>query len=316
MAVDIKTLFKLENEKLIKYGSLGLGILILLIGLVLVFNPFFQTIGVFVLFLGALMSIIPSSLFAYFNFSKYKAMENDFPRFLRDFAEAKKSGMTFQDSFRSRVHTDYGALNPEIARAAHKLSWGVPFMDVMKSMSERLKYSGIMKRSFTIILEAFNAGGDVSEVVDDLSNDIKVIKGLDDSRKSEMSQQVIMMYFISFLFVAITLMLYNILIPLVSSGLGDVNAFSSSSFGSSGGMEDVSLDYCSLAPFVCSICVPFGFGEGQLCYFEALFFMMAIVQAVVSGIMAGEISEGSAAAGVKHALFLSIVVFIVFIVFG
>ena len=310
MAFDVKSFFKQENEKLIKRGSLVLGALFILFGLALAFDPLLQPFGIIVLFFGAIVSVIPSSLYAYFNFSKYNKMEEEFPRFLRDFAEAKKSGMTFQDALKSRMNTDYGELNPEIAKSVHQLSWGMPFMQVMASLAERVKYSAIMKRSFTIILEAFNAGGDVTEVMDDLSTDIKTIKGLHDERKSDMSQQVIMMYFISVLFLVISLMMYNILIPLVSSGLVDVNLFGSSS----GASDDV--DYCTLAPFVCVVCVPFGFGEGQLCYFEALFFVMAIVQAITSGLMAGEISEGSAAAGVKHAIFLAVVAFIVFLVFG
>ena len=220
--------------------------------------------------------------------------------------------MTFQDALRSRMNTDYGELNSEIAKSVHQLSWGMPFVQVMASMAERLKYSVVMKRSFTIILEAFNAGGDVTEVMDDLSTDIKKIKELHDERKADMSQQVVMMYFISFLFLVIALMMYNIMMPLVSSGLMDINLFGATDSSSS--VKDI--EYCSMVPFVCSICVPFGFGEGQLCYFEALFFLMALIQAITSGLMCGEISEGSTASGFKHALFLSAVAFIVFIVFG
>ncbi|MEA3229468.1 MAG: type II secretion system F family protein [archaeon] len=309
MSLNLRILFRHENEKLIKYGSIVLGLFIIILGLFIMFVSSLQSTGIVVMILGAVTSVLPSSLYAYFNFSKYSRMEEYFPRFLRDFAEAKKSGMTFPDAFKSRMNTDYGELNEEIARASHQLSWGMPFVHVMSSMSKRLKYSPIMRRSFTIILEAFNAGGDVTDVMDDLSTDIKNIKEINDERKSEMSQQVIMMYFVSFLFLGITLMLYHILIPLISSGMMTVNVSGSSA------MAEV-VDYCTYVPFLCSICLPFGFGEGQLCYMEALFFVMAIVQAITSGLIAGEINEGSVAAGVKHALFLMVAAFIVFIIFG
>ena len=312
MAFDINILFRHENEKLIKHGSLITGVIFIIFGLFLTFNSMFQSLGIIILFSGAIISVVPSALYSYINFSKYSKMEDQFPRFLRDFAEAKKSGMTFQDALRSRMNTDYGELNPEIAKSVHQLSWGIPFVQVMASMAKRLKYSTVMKRSFTIILEAFNAGGDVTEVMDDLSTDIKTIKELHDERKADMSQQVVMMYFISFLFLVIALMMYNIMMPLVSSGLMDVSLFGASD----NSVSESDIEYCSMVPFVCSICVPFGFGEGQLCYFEALFFLMALIQALTSGLMCGEISESSAAAGVKHALFLSVVAFIVFIVFG
>ncbi len=305
----IRSLFKKDNEIIIKQGSIIGGIMLILLGILIILFTSLTFVGIIFLMLGAVISILPSSLFVYFNFSKYSKMEDQFPRFLRDLAEAKKSGMTFQDAFKSRMNTDYGLLNPEIAKANNELSWGIPFIKVMKNLSDRLSYSSLMRRSFTIILEAFNAGGDVTDVMDDLSTDIKTIKNIDDERKSEMSQQVIMVYFISFLFVAITLMLYHVLIPLLNSDFASI--FSASGMGSA---SDV--NYCAYASWLCSICVPFSFGEGTLCYMEAIFFLMSMVQAITSGFIAGEINEGSLVAGVKHSLFLLSMVFIIFIIFG
>ncbi|MFN6992553.1 MAG: hypothetical protein ACK4MM_07540 [Fervidobacterium sp.] len=46
----------------------------------------------------------------------------------------------------------------------------------------------------------------------------------------------------------------------------------------------------------------------------ALFFSMVIVQAICGGLVAGQISEGSIKAGIKHSLILLVVTFGIFFI--
>lgn len=310
---------KARKEKTIKLGSLAGGALMLLVGLGLLAAGL-QTLGVTAILLGAVTTVLPSTIFTYAAYAKYAAMENEFPRFLRDLAEGKKSGMTFPQALAARRESDYGALSEEIRRASNQLSWGVPFEKVIAYMGKRVSKSPVMKRTFLIILEAFKSGGDVTGVMEDLSGDLQTLKEIEAERKAAMSQQIVMMYFISVLFLGIIMMLYHLLIPMISI----------ETMGEGGGMMAMGAgggaDYCSSAAFLCAVCPVFGFGEivaeaselmtQNMCYFESLFFFMAMIQAVGSGIVAGEIGEGSAAAGIKHGLVLASIALVVFVVFG
>jgi len=40
------------------------------------------------------------------------------------------------------------------------------------------------------------------------------------------------------------------------------------------------------------------------CYYISLFFFMSVIQAFFSGLVAGQISEGSLISGIKHSLIL------------
>ncbi|MBW6451863.1 MAG: type II secretion system F family protein [DPANN group archaeon] len=316
---EIKSKTKINTSSILKYGSIFLGFVIIFVGATFLMSGASKQVGMVLFMVGALVSIVPSSILSYLHFSKYRNMELEFPRFLRDLGEAKKSGMTFPQAFVSRRDTKYGQLSEEIRKASNQLSWGIPFSKVLTMIVERLKESALLRRTFTIIIEAFNAGGDVSEVLDDLSNDVQTLKEIDAERTSALSQQVIMMYFISFLFLGIILMLFNLLIPMLSAdGLGSIS-----------GAEGGALVYCEYAEFLCSLCDGFNW-EGtvaakqasyndrvtarQLCYFKSLFFMMALIQAIGSGLISGEMSEGSVKAGVKHCLILGIVTVSIFMI--
>lgn len=314
----IKNEMKLDANTIIKYGSLFLGIILIFVSITLLTSGTSKRMGILLLMGGALVIIVPSSILSYMHFSRYKNMELEFPRFLRDLGESKKSGMTFPQAVVSRKDTKYGPLSEEIMKASNQLSWGMPFVKVLQQITERVKESALLRRTFTIIIEAFNAGGDVSEVLDDLSEDVQTLKEIDAERTSALSQQVVMMYLISFLFLGIVMMLFNLLIPMLSSeGLGGIAG------------EGGALVYCDYAQFICNVCEAFNWegtveskvstpGEKltsrQLCYFKSLFFFMAFVQSIGSGLISGEMSEGSIRAGVKHCLILGVVTVGVFMI--
>ena len=46
--------------------------------------------------------------------------------------------------------------------------------------------------------------------------------------------------------------------------------------------------------------------QGGTCYYNALFVLMAVVQGIFSGLVAGQIGEGSVSAGVKHSIIMTI----------
>ncbi len=298
-----------EEEKkkatLIMVSSLLVGIVIVFVGLVLSFGSSSSFAPLIVLF-GVLVMTLPYSLYSYFKFSEMDKIESAFPQFLRDFAEDKKSGMTFPEALMSRKDTDYGPLSKYIRKAANQLSWGVPFETVMQRLANSLSSSQLIEKSFAIINEAFNAGGNVGELMTTLASDVRTLKDLDDERRSVMSSQIATMYFIFFFFLVIVVMLYKLLVPMISEN--------SLTMGFGGG-EVTPPDYCNVAGFVCSVCPTFGFQEGNLCYFGGLFFFMAMIQAVCNGLIAGEIGSGSISAGVKHTIIMISLAFVAFMVF-
>jgi len=49
----------------------------------------------------------------------------------------------------------------------------------------------------------------------------------------------------------------------------------------------------------------FALGTGGGCYYNALFILMAVIQGILTGLVAGQIGEGSVIAGVKHSIIMT-----------
>ncbi len=273
-------------------------------------------VGILLFIVAIIGGSVPVSLYQYMQYNKFTKMEEHFPTFLEDFSEAKKSGMTFPQAFLSISKTEYGSLSNEIKVSAAQLTWHLPFPKVMSMLSKRLGGSRLMKQAFTIINEAYNSGGDVAETMSSLAINVSKIKQIEDERRGIMSQQVFVMYFIFFLFIGILAGLYGVLIPMSSmnsiAGMPTDSTAAMPIKGFTGFGQPT--NYCGSLPWMCTLGESLGFAEKGI-YFKTLFFLMAIIQAISSGIICGQIGEGSMSAGVRHVgimLFMTVVAFLIF----
>lgn len=226
--------------------------------------------GIF-LGLGIITAFAPYSLVTYFEKKRLVDIEENFPEFLRDLAEARKIGMTLPQAIYKSAKVDYGRLSPEIQKMANQISWGVPFNDVLKKFSERMK-SKFIERAIAIIVEAQVSGGDVTDTLESVARDARLIKESEKERSAKLDQQTMIMYAIFFLFLAIVVALQRLMMPLVASKGFTLSAESPKEI----------LDF-----------------------YKNLFFSMIVIQAIFNGLLAGQISKGSAVIGLKHsAIFL------------
>lgn len=263
-----------RSDKLLLTGSAGSALLLMLIALLFFLD---NTIVIGYLAIGAVMIMVfPYSMVNYLRVRTAKKMEDVFPGFLRDIAEAKRAGMTLVNAIRVSAETDYGALTPEIIRMRNGLSWGVPFPTTLESFSKRARYSTYIQRGIAILLESYYAGGDVAATMEAVANSTREIKEIEKDRESVLSQQLMIIYIIHFIFIGILVALYAIMIPMLtlqsvpSGGLG----------GLGGGVG----------------------GEApKMEYYKLLFFLAMTIQSLANGVVAGETKEGSASAGIKHA---------------
>ncbi len=310
MTQEIKIKKKQDTTKLTIYASAATGVFLVLFG-VAISAIFKSSLSIVFLVMGVVVAIVPASAIKYSKYHKYRKMEDHFPTFLKDFSEAIKSGMNFVQAFKIVSKSDYGPLSDELIHASNQLSWGVPFPKVLMQLASRIRSSKIMRQSFTIIIEAYTSGGDIAETMDSIAMNISSIREVNEERKSILSQQVYIMYFIYFLFLGIIVALYKLMIPLLAINVSAADSgFSGMSLGGA-------VNYCDTMPWLCNLGVVMGYDPSDpLTYFRVLFLMMVLIQGVASGVIAGELSEGNATAGIKHAgimIVSSLLVFIMFI---
>ena len=234
--------------------------------------------GPVVLTTGALLvACAPVGFFTYARERQIDQLEERFPDFLRDLNESYGAGLTMAQAIRVASRGDYGKLNPEIRRMANQVSWGTPFPEALKMFGERVG-TPIITRAVALIIKTSRAGGNAKDVLQAASRDAREIKALQQERKLSMTLYVIVIYVAFAVFLGVVAALQGLLVP----------ALIKSTTGAAGGTTIA------------------GIAAGNVTFddFRLIYFGVGLVQAMGSGIVAGVMSEGSYAQGLKHSAIL------------
>jgi len=270
-----------------------------------------KDIGVFgnAMILTTVIMSIPFFLLRYQKYKELKDIERKFPDFLRDLTESLRAGLPLHKAIQNASKSEYGALSKEIKKMANQLSWGMTIDKVLDQFAERVKGSKRLYTAIKIIKESNFSGGDVPATLEAVADNVNMLEDAEKEKKSVLSQYIVLMYAISILFLVIVVAITRLLLPIFkSSGVGGMVGLVNPCEVCSG----LSCSICSLFQATSSI---FNVKSETSSYYTALFFYMAIIQAIFSGIVVGVISENSVTAGIKHSLILAGIVFGTFSIF-
>ncbi len=250
-------------------------------------TPYFSTLTALVFFL---VVLIP---FIYFYRQHLRLLEKEkyFPQFLKDLADLQHTGLSLVRAVYHTTRQNYGALSPHIKKLAVRLSWGVPFEDAFKLFAQETGSEKI-KSAVLIILEAFASGGNIPSILETVAEDLRRINALQEERKARFGPFVSTMYVVFLLSIALSYILLNVLIPEIP-----VMPTFSLKFSLGG---SPSLGKASSIP------------EFKL---KMLFLHLLIVEAIITGLLAGIVAEGSWTAGLKYVLIMSFVAILLFHLF-
>jgi flagellar protein FlaJ len=256
--------------------------------------------------LATFLTIVPQLLFRYQKYRAIKEMEEKFPLFLRDLIESLRSGMPFHQTILVTSKLDYGRLSNEIKKMANQISWGMPFDKVMDQFSERMKGSKRLNVALKTIRETYISGGDVASTLESVADNSTILEESEKERRSLLNEYVVLMYAICFMFVGIVAAINRIMVPIfqTSTILGSEQGLISNPCASSSGFSFV---ICGMFDSVAMIFkIPLG---SIAAYYTSLFFFMSIIESVCCGLVAGQISENSLTAGIKHSVIMATITF-------
>jgi len=248
--------------------------------------------------------IIPYFLYRYSKFMWIRAAEEQFPNFVRDLADSARSGMSLPESIGIAARANYGKLSQEVQKMNNRLSWGTPFLRVLEIFRKNVKDSKVICEALSIIRQSYETGGNISNTLDAVSNDMIMLKEAEAERISLVRQQVVIMYGLFFIFMGIAIMIIFVMVPMLvsQSVLSSQTAFSGSvgPLAFSNPCEESNLIFpCAVFSGTCSV---LGITKSITCYYVAVFFYLVLVQGIFTGLIAGQLAENSAISGVKHSL--------------
>lgn len=202
------------------------------------------------------------------------------PNFFRDLAGMNESGMTLPNAIHVVAEGEYAALTPHVKKLDAEMSWNIPFVDAIYQFGERIG-TPLAQRSVDLIAKASRAGGDVSEVLRAAANDSFEFISLETDRRNNMLIYVIIVLvsYMVFLFV-IAVMTGTFLETMAQAG------GAASQTGASGGAFGSAID---------------------MEFYRRLFLHASVIQGFFSGLVAGQMGEGRAVAGLKYSVIMVII---------
>ena len=221
--------------------------------------------------------------------SRIADIEKRLPDFLRDVSEAGRFGMTLSGAIVASSKGEYGRLTPEIRRMASQISWGVSATEALVLFAKRVD-TPLVHRVTGLVIKASAAGGNIADVLTMSSVDTKESQTLFEERRTTMSTYVMVIYIAFFVFLVTVLILNTTFLPRME----EVTA--------SSGLSEVDV---SDAPTTVSI------SAESIPKIRELYFYAALVHAVGDGVLAGVITNGKIANGLKHSFVMVLAAWVV-----
>ncbi|MBI4020765.1 MAG: type II secretion system F family protein [Candidatus Aenigmarchaeota archaeon] len=253
--------------------------------------------------IGAIIAVLPFFIYKYTTYAWVRSLEGQFPAFIRDLADSRRSGMSFPESIKLATRANYGKLSEEIMLMHNKLSWGIPFIRVLEIFQHRLRQSKLIKEAVTIIKESYKSGGDIASTLQSISRDMVMLKEAEAERASMVKQHVMIMYGVFFMFVGISVMIILVMVPMIQTQPEGLQA-GNVGIGFSDPCEGLALFPCNLFNLVGGF---LGIAPGITNYYVSLFFLVVVIEGIFTGLIAGQLGESSIIAGSKHSLIMTFI---------
>lgn len=116
-------------------------------------------------------------------------IEKTAPDFLRQLSSMLQVGLSFENAMEDMSQYGEGPLYDEMRRTIIEIRMGRNFDDAWRAMSKRLK-SKELERVFGIILDGRKSGSSISNVLSDVSDDLRDLMALKRERKSAVMMSV------------------------------------------------------------------------------------------------------------------------------
>lgn len=235
-------------------------------------HPFFDDLVLFSFLIG----VTPFAGGKFIEFRRMRKMEEEFPDFLADVSSGVDSGMSIPQAIYVTKDREYGLLNKEISKMAKQISWGIPFERVFTKFTERTNSPYIEKLTY-LIIEANKAGGDIREILGAAARNARELKNIEREIGTMIKPYILICYITYFVFLIVILILYKtFILPMAGGASGFIQA---------------------------------AFTPEE---FTTLFFRMLMLQGLFIGLAAGKMAEKKIIAGLKHAIILIVVGYIMF----
>ncbi|WP_302080046.1 type II secretion system F family protein [Salinibaculum rarum] len=213
------------------------------------------------------------------------------PELLERLASLNEAGMSVVEGFERVRGSDLGVLTPEVDRIWRDLEYGSNLADALVRFGRRVRTTAVT-RMVVLLTHAMEASGNMGPVLRIAANQSRADLKMRDQRRRQMLTYLVVIYISFVVFLVIILAVNEVLVPSLPDTVptpdsGNRLGVDTSTFSRLGGVDKAG--------------------------YTLVFFHAALIQAVSSGFIAGQIGEGSLKDGTKHAAVMLLVAYVVFL---
>lgn len=146
-----------------------------------------------------------------------KAIENALPKFVRDIAEVRKTGLSPERCIQQVASQNYGVLSKHIREMSAQIGWGIPIRKVMTNFANTIHIWSAKSIAF-VLLEVVDLGGGTAEMFETMADFAQQMKEIAREQRSSLRPLIIVPYFGAVMMVASTMMMMNFIITPSASG--------------------------------------------------------------------------------------------------
>ena len=214
-----------------------------------------------------------------------RRIESAVPDFLDRLASVNEAGTSVVGSVRRVADSNLEALTADLRRTRRDIDWGADVGTSLQRLERRIR-SPMMSRGVALITNAMRASGNIGPVLRIAADEARATWALRRERRQIMLTYLIVIYISFLVFLGIIASLSVSFIPAIEDAALP---------GANGGGTAGDLPGSGITG---------GIGDINSFAYEQLFFHAAAVQAICSGLVAGQLGEGSVKDGAKHVVIL------------
>jgi flagellar protein FlaJ len=228
-----------------------------------------------VMVLGFLVMLGLPAVVEFFNFRWARQADRNIARFLKDVAEAVRSGLTLPRALEEASQRDYGPLSKELEKVMAKFIMGTSWEESVMSLYRNVKRPSVLRLS-TILVEANQAGGRMVDVLDSSVDLFTSLEEYKEEQYTSMRPYLLTIYMSSAVFLIIAfVVLHQFLIPLFAASESE-------------GVKKAGLLVSVL----------------DISYYASILFWGSLIEAFFGGLIAGKIVDRNLLVGLRHSVIL------------
>jgi flagellar protein FlaJ len=222
---------------------------------------------------------------------RLKRVEGASPEMLERLASLNEAGMSVVESFNRVRGSDLGALTDEIERIWADIRLGANVEEALVRFGTRVRTVPVT-RAVTLLTNAMRASGNIGAVLRIAATQARADLRMKRQRRRQMLTYLVVIYVAFLVFLVIIVAVEEVLVPSLPNNVPTPSS-----------NNRLGVDPSQFTRF----------GSVNKAAYTLVFFHVGMVQAFFSGLVGGQLGEGSIRDGVKHAAILLTVAYVVFV---